>query len=1028
MRKTGSGKFLEKIIFLFLSAVLIAAPSIAAGTETLLTVHSNGLDYGEPRISGDQIVWHNLNQNFGIVYLYNTTSGSEREITDNTSFATHPAISGNLVAYTDCAADPLCTNSAIYINNIITGTRTPVSSGSSVEDFPAIYNNRVVWHDDRNGIFEIYGNGSSPGLESEVGVTGGNQIFPALYENSVVWQDDLSGDSEIYLSDIVTHLLTRITNDPGEQTSPGIYGNRIVWQDNRNGNDEIFTNGTAPGDEYSLTPNEPGIDHQSPAISGDWVVWKQTNATHPSNFDIVVNDTGIPQSLPIALDRGGVNFPSISYSPVQSIYRIVWDEQPAGGNYNVHLYTSSSPGACPVAGFTNDFAGGSAPVTVHFTDSSVQSLSNPITHWFWDFGDGSNSTLENPGHTFAANQAYNVSLIVSNPYCRNAITVTGSVVAGRPVADFTASPTSDVVPATITVTDTSHGTPTQWNWSWGDGTWTNKTIQNPTHEYLTPGVYTVSLIVSNTFGADTKTRTGYITMLAGANERVNMTVAGIGIQDHSGHQYLVFDRTTLTDWTFNPNTSVLVFTPPPDRGLGNISIFTTDPGGFVVSGTTINGTIGSVHFETKDIVPTGFSLSTGSPFVKVNYSIDLSSYPENAVLNTKIWEGATGTDATNFNYIATGSHYAGTNGTAYTVKIIKTNFPASGTALMHMSLNATLVASKPGGRDEVFIERISDDGLSGQVLKTRFLYHNSTENLDYFEAESSQGLSTFGLSFLEGAGNPLQLITLSVASYINGQDSSGSLDSSQAGGTVSGTAHGQQNAPVQEPNPAPVDPGKTAYLYNNANGVITQATMLASTDNHATLSIGKGIVAKDRDGNVLSSVTIKSNPAESLSNLPQGETFSFDGIAYELGPDGATFSPDITLTISYPDAQWGKDYSIKSYDHTTGTWTDLPTVYSPETSTITAKISHFCCFALFSMPKNLPVTRKGTAGQKSNNLPAPVPQPPPTTAVSIFIDMIIWACEQAAKNIIVIAVIAVLALLFYVMRRKKQMDRIRYML
>lgn len=124
----------------------------------------------------------------------------------------------------------------------------------------------------------------------------------------------------------------------------------------------------------------------------------------------------------------------------------------------------------------------------------------------------------------------------------------------------------------------------------------------------------------------------------------------------------------------------------------------------------------------------------------------------NAALNTQIWEGATASDAINFNNIASGSHFAGTNGTAYTTKIIKTNFPMGGTAILHMSLNASWVASKPLGRNEVFVERIDDSGAYGQVLGTHFLYYNSTSNLDYFEADSPNGLSTFGLSFLEGAG------------------------------------------------------------------------------------------------------------------------------------------------------------------------------------------------------------------------------------------------------------------------------------
>jgi len=77
-----------------------------------------------------------------------------------------------------------------------------------------------------------------------------------------------------------------------------------------------------------------------------------------------------------------------------------------------------------------------------------------------------------------------------------------------PDANFTASPTSGAADLTVNFTDSSTNTPDTWTWSFGDtGT---STEQNPTHIYETAGTYTVSLIVANEFGSDSKTRTNYI--------------------------------------------------------------------------------------------------------------------------------------------------------------------------------------------------------------------------------------------------------------------------------------------------------------------------------------------------------------------------------------------------------------------------------------------------------------------------------------------------------------------------------------
>ncbi len=79
-----------------------------------------------------------------------------------------------------------------------------------------------------------------------------------------------------------------------------------------------------------------------------------------------------------------------------------------------------------------------------------------------------------------------------------------------PVAEFSGSPTSGVVPLTVNFTDQSTGNPTSWDWIFGDGG--TSTAQNPSYTYDDPGTYTVSLTVENAYGNDTETKTGYITV------------------------------------------------------------------------------------------------------------------------------------------------------------------------------------------------------------------------------------------------------------------------------------------------------------------------------------------------------------------------------------------------------------------------------------------------------------------------------------------------------------------------------------
>ena len=78
----------------------------------------------------------------------------------------------------------------------------------------------------------------------------------------------------------------------------------------------------------------------------------------------------------------------------------------------------------------------------------------------------------------------------------------GPPAAGTPTADFTASLVSGAPPLDVSFTDLSTELPTGWSWDFGDtGT---SSDQHPSHQYTTPGTYTVSLTATNPIGSHTR--------------------------------------------------------------------------------------------------------------------------------------------------------------------------------------------------------------------------------------------------------------------------------------------------------------------------------------------------------------------------------------------------------------------------------------------------------------------------------------------------------------------------------------------
>jgi uncharacterized protein (TIGR02145 family) len=164
--------------------------------------------------------------------------------------------------------------------------------------------------------------------------------------------------------------------------------------------------------------------------------------------------------------------------------------------------------AAPVAAFTASTTTITAGQSVQFTD---QSTNSPIS-WNWDFGDEGTSTGQNPSHTYMTGGTYTVRLTVTNSYGSDTITKTDYITVNAPgnppFAAFTASPTTITTGEAVNFTDQSANNPTSWSWDFGDGG--TSTDQNPSHNYLTAGTFTVILTATNGDGSDSETKSDYI--------------------------------------------------------------------------------------------------------------------------------------------------------------------------------------------------------------------------------------------------------------------------------------------------------------------------------------------------------------------------------------------------------------------------------------------------------------------------------------------------------------------------------------
>ncbi len=239
-------------------------------------------------------------------------------------------------------------------------------------------------------------------------------------------------------------------------------------------------------------------------------------------------------------------------------------------DYTVNISSGGSSTNVPNTNFTANVTNGVAPLSVNFSDAS----SNNPTSWQWVFegGSPSSSNSQNPSVVYSTPGVYSVSLTASNSAGSNIeskidyIIVEGTTVTA-PTANFSANVTTGEGPLVVNFSDASTNNPTSWQWAFEGGSPNTATGQNPTVVYSTPGIYNVSLTVSNSAGSDTETKVGYINISGSTGD---LPVANFVANITTGNAPLLVNFTDVSSnaptswsWVFEGGTPTSSTDPNP---------------------------------------------------------------------------------------------------------------------------------------------------------------------------------------------------------------------------------------------------------------------------------------------------------------------------------------------------------------------------------------------------------------------------------------------------------------------------------
>lgn len=280
-------------------------------------------------------------------------------------------------------------------------------------------------------------------------------------------------------------------------------------------------------------PAKPGYDIAFPGIGTYTIMMADSNMCGADTTFITVQITnpptaGISSSTDSSCAGDPVVFTNLGANGTQ--YRIDFGDGGGFGAFGATAtHTYNTAGTYTVIAVAN-IAGGSAACTdtamtvveilpspnamANITpsggcDSVLATFTNNSTGgslYFWNFGGGDTSSLQNPpplSYTTAGQHVITLT-VTSNNGCIDSTTTTVDVY-DTPVAAFTALNVCEDALATFSDASTvGYGGPVNsWDWSFGDAGNSTSTQQNPTFTYVDSGTFVIELIAATSFCSDT---------------------------------------------------------------------------------------------------------------------------------------------------------------------------------------------------------------------------------------------------------------------------------------------------------------------------------------------------------------------------------------------------------------------------------------------------------------------------------------------------------------------------------------------
>jgi beta propeller repeat protein len=320
----------------------IYAKDMREDTALAFAVTSNTYNQERPRSDGRYVVWEDR-QGDGTwdIWAKDLDSGDPIfPVTETPAFDEQkPTVYWPWVVYQSKPVSDPNAPWQLMAHNLLTGTTAPVDETTEDQLDPTVHKQRVVWQDFRDvGYGEIYLKDLKTGEVRRITNDPGGQYHPVIYDHWIVWSDNRNTQFDLYGYNLKRGEEVQLTDTPEDETRPYINGDWVVYHEDSGGELNINLRLLHLANMASVQLTNEESQKENACMASSKLVWVDLRSGHPQAMG-----GPVPELQPVFNNRNTVAVTEgmkENLGDAHSLLRL-WNEQ--AGILEITRYTSLLP-------------------------------------------------------------------------------------------------------------------------------------------------------------------------------------------------------------------------------------------------------------------------------------------------------------------------------------------------------------------------------------------------------------------------------------------------------------------------------------------------------------------------------------------------------------------------------------------------------------------------------------------------------------------------------------------------------------